>query len=66
MTFGREIMAPLLYCMVINPNVLDFTFNGWGHKFESDSDNKITYNLTNTLFKGHRIVKKHSSQKVDP
>ena len=40
------------------PKLLDFTFNGWGHKFESDLDNKITYNLANTLFKGLTIASK--------
>lgn len=40
------------------PKLLDFTFNGWGKKFESDLDNRITYNLTNTLFKGVPIAYK--------
>ena len=40
------------------PKLLDFTFNGWGHKFKSDLDNKITVNLTNTLFKGLPIASK--------
>ena len=40
------------------PKLLDFTFNGWGHKFESDFDNKITFNLANTLFKGLQIASK--------
>ena len=41
------------------PKLLDFTFNGWGSKFESALDNKITFELSDTLFKALPIASKN-------
>ena len=40
------------------PILLDFTFNGWGNKFESALDNRITLKLSKTLFKTFTIISK--------
>ncbi|MDA0794720.1 MAG: agmatine deiminase family protein, partial [Bacteroidetes bacterium] len=40
------------------PKLLDFIFNGWGNKFKSALDNKITLNLSDTLFKALPIASK--------
>jgi len=37
------------------PLFLDFTFNGWGRKFEASLDNQITQSLTNSIFSNHPI-----------
>ncbi|ANW96323.1 agmatine deiminase [Wenyingzhuangia fucanilytica] len=37
------------------PVLLDFTFNGWGQKFEADLDNQITQNLKTSVFKNTDI-----------
>lgn len=38
-----------------NPILLDFTFNGWGQKFEAALDNQITQNLAKSVFDGLTI-----------
>ena len=40
------------------PKLLDFIFNGWGNKYNSALDNKITLNLSDTLFKALPIASK--------
>ena len=37
------------------PLLLDFTFNGWGQKFEATLDNQITQNLKTSVFKNLNI-----------
>ncbi|GGF68605.1 agmatine deiminase family protein [Wenyingzhuangia marina] len=37
------------------PILLDFTFNGWGQKFEATLDNQITQNLKTSVFKNLNI-----------
>jgi agmatine deiminase len=39
---------------------LDFTFNGWGHKFPAENDNKVTEKLNQS-----EIVKPNQRQKID-
>ena len=39
-----------------NPSLLDFTFNGWGLKFASDLDNRITRHAVEAeVLKGHYV-----------
>lgn len=39
-----------------NPSLLDFTFNGWGLKFASDLDNRITHHAVEAgVLKGHYV-----------
>lgn len=39
-----------------NPSLLDFTFNGWGLKFASDRDNRITRHAIEAgVLKGHYV-----------
>jgi len=50
-TWARD-HGPLTCALINNPlelNVVDFTFNGWGNKFESTLDNQINKSLVKAL-----------------
>ena len=38
-----------------DPLLLDFTFNGWGKKFEASLDNQLTAELTKTIWRQNQI-----------
>ena len=55
-TWARDCSAITLVSPKTKPTLLDFTFNGWGNKFDAKKDNALTYTLANNFIAHYQKV----------
>ena len=55
-TWARDCSAITLVSPKRKPLLLDFTFNGWGNKFDAQKDNALTYTLANNFIAHYQKV----------
>ncbi len=55
-TWARDCSAITLVSTKSKPILLDFTFNGWGNKFDAKKDNALTYALANNFIAHYQKV----------
>ena len=55
-TWARDCSAITIVSPKMKPTLLDFTFNGWGNKFDAKKDNALTYTLANNFIAHYQNV----------